>query len=138
MQHFNAAPSGILNVGRPVAKVTGRDISKLIPLKPLDFSVLLVLVEDEEYGYEIVKRIAAAEAGGIRLAPSNLYNVLDRMIESGLVEDRGRRSHDARPPRRYYGITALGREVLSAEAARLQELVRSATRLDLIVEHAGS
>ena len=56
----------------------------------------------------------------------------------GLVEDRGRRSQDDRPPRRYYGITALGRKVVSAEAARLQEVVRSAARLDLIPEHGRS
>ena len=118
--------------------MTGNDISKLLPLKPLDFSVLLVLAEDEEYGYQIVKRIAEADAGGISLAPSNLYNVLDRMIAAGLVEDRGRRSQDARPPRRYYGITALGRDVVSAEAGRLQELVRSAARLDLLLEHRRS
>ena len=109
-----------------------------LPLKPLDFSVLLVLVEQEEYGYQIVKRIAEVEAGEIHLAPSNLYNVLDRMLEAGLVEDRGRRSQDDRPPRRYYGITALGRKVVSAEAARLREVVRSAARLDLLPEHGRS
>ena len=109
-----------------------------LPLKPLDFSVLLVLVEHEEYGYQIVKRIAEVEVGEIRLAPSNLYNVLDRMIEAGLVEDRGRRSQDDRPPRRYYGITPLGRQVVSAEAARLREVVRLADRLDLIPERGRS
>ena len=113
-------------------------ISDHLPVKPLDFSVLLVLVEREEYGYQIVKRIAEVDAGEIRLAPSNLYNVLDRMIAAGLVEDRGRRTQDDRPPRRYYGITALGRQVVSAEAARLQALVRSAARLELIQEHVGS
>ena len=110
-------------------------VAEHLPLKPLDFSVLLVLVEDEEYGYQMVKRIAETRAGEIRLAPSNLYNVLDRMIEAGLVEDRGRRSQDDRPPRRYYGITALGRRVVSAEASRLQAVVRSAARLDLLPEH---
>ena len=102
------------------------------PMKPLDFSVLLVLAEGEEYGYQIVKRIAEARAGGIRLAPSNLYNVLDRMMGAGLVEDRGRRAQRDRPPRRYYGITALGRRAASAEAARLREVVRWAEGLDLI------
>ena len=55
------------------------------PLKPLDFSVLLVLAEREDYGYHIVQRIAEPDAGGVRLAPTNLYNVLDRMIAQGLV-----------------------------------------------------
>ena len=74
------------------------NVAEHLPLKPLDFSVLLVLVEDEEYGYRMVKRIAETRAGEIRLAPSNLYNVLDRMIDAGLVEDRGRRSPVFRRP----------------------------------------
>ncbi len=104
------------------------------PLKPLDFSVLLVLAEREDYGYQIVKRIADADAGGIRLAPSNLYNVLDRMIDAGLVEDLGQRPQEARPARRYYGITEHGRQVVSAEAQRLRAVVRFAVRLDLLRE----
>jgi DNA-binding PadR family transcriptional regulator len=104
------------------------------PLRPLDFSVLLVLAEHEDYGYQIVKRIAEADAGGITLAPSNLYSVLDRMIESGLVADMGKRAQDKRPARHYYGITALGREVVAVEARRLRAVVRSAARLDLIAD----
>ena len=110
------------------------DVSAHLPLKPLDFSVLLVLAERDEYGYRIVKRIADEDLGGIRLAPSNLYHVLSRMIDAGLVEDRGRRAHGDRPPRRYYGITALGRSVVAGEAARLKEVIRAAARLDLIGE----
>ena len=107
------------------------EAGKLLPVRPLDFSILLALAEREDYGYQIVQRIAEAETGGIRLAPSNLYSVLDRMIEAGLVEDRGKRSHGSRPPRRYYGITEFGREVLDAEAARLRTVLRSAQRLSL-------
>jgi DNA-binding PadR family transcriptional regulator len=103
-----------------------------LPLKPLDFGILLVLSKGEEYGYQIVKRVAEAGAGGVTLAPSNLYNVLERMIQAGLVEDRGRRAQEGRPPRRYYGITGLGRLVAAAEAARLREVLRYAGELDLI------
>jgi DNA-binding PadR family transcriptional regulator len=108
------------------------------PLRPLDFSVLLVLAEQEDYGYQIVKRIAKADAGGVRLAPSNLYNVLDRMMDAGLVQDLGQRTQEARPARRYYGITELGRAVVSAEAQRLEAVVRSAGRLDLLAERRGT
>ena len=66
------------------------------------------------------------------------YNVLDRMIEAGLLEDRGRRAQDDRPPRRYYGISALGREVVAAEATRLQAILRSAARLALLPEQIRS
>ena len=101
-----------------------------IPMKPLDFGILLALAQGEEYGYEIVKRIADPALGGIRLAPSNLYHVLDRMIEAGLVEARGRRKEGTRPARRYYGITTLGRRVMADEASRLQRVVRHALTVD--------
>lgn len=102
-------------------------------MKPLEFSVLLVLAEGAEYGYGIVKRIAEDRAGGIRLAPSNLYYVLDRMLSSGLVaEAKGEDDGSDGVRRRYYRITKLGRAVLREEARRLAELVRTAERLDLV------
>lgn len=102
-----------------------------LPLKPRDFAILLVLSDADEYGYEIVKRIAHPEYGGITLAPSNLYTVLDRMIDSALVEGRGRRKEGGRPARRYFGITVLGRRVLAAEAQRLRAVVRHTETIDV-------
>jgi DNA-binding PadR family transcriptional regulator len=101
-------------------------------MKPLEFSVLLALAEEDRYGYAIVKRIAQPEAGGIRLAPSNLYYVLDRMLASGLVEEAtstGEPEDLAR--RRYYRITSRGRAAFAREAKRLAELVRTAERLHM-------
>lgn len=110
-----------------------------LPLKALDFSVLLVLSEGDQYGYGLVKRIAGAEAGGIRLAPSNLYYVLDRMMTAGLVEEAaadGPGEEDDRR-RRWFRITVLGRRVLEAEAERLAAVVRTAERLRLVSGGGG-
>jgi DNA-binding PadR family transcriptional regulator len=108
------------------------------PLKPIEVSVLLVLAEREDYGYRIVKRIAAPDAGGIGLAPSNLYSVLDRMIDAGWVEDLGTRKEGTRPVRRYYGITTEGRQVVASEARRMRSMVDSAARLSLLPEAPGA
>lgn len=102
-----------------------------LPLKPLDLSVLLVLTQGPEYGYGIVKRIAESEVGGIRLAPSNLYYVLDRMMKAGLVEEAEDVDQGEGDRRRYYRITPLGQQVARAEADRLSEVVRTAERLRL-------
>ena len=102
-------------------------------MKPLEFSILLVLAEGPEYGYGIVKRIAEAGAGGIRLAPSNLYYVLDRMLGAGLVAEAAAPAERAGGAgRQYYGITAEGRRALAAEAARLARLVERAERLAVL------
>ena len=112
--------------------ITQERIETLLPLKPLELSVLLVLAEGPGYGYGIVQRIARAELGSIRLAPSNLYYVLDRMMGAGLVEETGSEEGGAEPiRRRYYGITRFGRAVAEAEAARLAGVLRTAERLRL-------
>ena len=107
------------------------DIDALLPLRPLEFSILIALSEEDRYGYDIVKRIAERSGGSVRLAPGNLYQVLDRMIEAGLIEMKRRRDR-ADERRRYYGITALGRRVARAEAGRLEELLRTARGLDVL------
>ena len=100
----------------------------LLPLTPLAFSILLALVEGDLHGYAIAKRIAARDAGAVRLAPGNLYGAIDRLIDSGLVT-RGRANPTGR---RQYSVTRLGRDVASLEAARLEALVRTARRLSLL------
>jgi PadR family transcriptional regulator PadR len=109
------------------------DITSCLPLKALELSVLVVLSEGEEYGYGIVRRIAEQEAGAIRLAPSNLYNVLDRMIDRGLVaRTEGLQPEGGRIPRKYYRITTRGRAVVRAELERLASLMAMAKRLELL------
>jgi DNA-binding PadR family transcriptional regulator len=113
------------------------ELQKHLPLRPLDFSLLLVLSEGDEYGYGLVKRIAEHEAGAIRLAPSNLYYVLDRMMNAGLVTELdGTEADEDGARRRWYRITALGRRVLAAEAKRLAAVVKTAERLRLVTERS--
>jgi DNA-binding PadR family transcriptional regulator len=64
--------------------------------------------------------------GKLRLWPATLYGTLKRLIDDGLIEESDTRPaqelDDAR--RRYYRLTRLGRRVLAAESARLEDLVR--------------
>lgn len=109
------------------------DPTELLPLKPLEFSILVALSEEERYGYALSKRLAEDALGAIALAPGNLYQVLDRMIERGLIEERDRTDpEDGR--RRWYGVTPWGRRVAAAEAARLRAVVRTADGLGLTGE----
>jgi DNA-binding PadR family transcriptional regulator len=96
-----------------------------LPLKTNWFHILLSLVEGEHHGYGIMQEVLERTGGKVRLWPATLYGSLKRLIEAGLIEESGERpreSDDAR--RRYYRLTRLGRRVLDAESARLQELVR--------------
>jgi DNA-binding PadR family transcriptional regulator len=104
------------------------DPDQLLPLRPVDLHVLLALSHRDRHGYGLVQDIAEESEGRLRLLPGNLYGVLSRLLRDGLVrekERRGARDQDDER-RRYYGITTLGRRVLSAELARMRELLRLA------------
>lgn len=104
--------------------MTLSDVSQHLPLSAVDFLVLLALIGRESYGYRIVKEIRERSEGRVDLLPGNLYSVLQRLERDGLIERSSRRAPaEGGPPRSYYRITPLGREVTSAEAARMKSLV---------------
>jgi DNA-binding PadR family transcriptional regulator len=107
------------------------EIDRLLPLKPLDFSILITLAEGEQYGYSLSARLAEQRSGAIRLPPSNLYHVLDRLIAAGLIRSTG--TDDAADGRRqYFAITPFGRRAAAAEARRLRHVLTTAEQLNLL------
>jgi DNA-binding PadR family transcriptional regulator len=84
------------------------------PLKPAELFVLVVLRSRPLHGYGIVQEVAARSQGRIRIRPGNLYRVLDRMLQRGLIETGHRGTGEDR--RTEYRITSLGRRVAQAEA----------------------
>ncbi|MBI1786271.1 MAG: helix-turn-helix transcriptional regulator [Acidobacteria bacterium] len=97
-----------------------------LPLKPHWLHVLLSLAGQEQHGYGIMQEVLERTGGKVRLWPATLYGTLKRLIEADLIEESNQRPSpeldDAR--RRYYRLTKLGRRVLAAESARLEDLVR--------------
>ena len=100
----------------------------LLPLKSIDFLVLLMLARGERHGYGVMQDVARHTDERVRLEAGSLYRTIRRLADSGLLEESARRPmaglDDER--RRYYRLTAFGRRVVSAEAARLRDLVRLA------------
>jgi DNA-binding PadR family transcriptional regulator len=112
-----------------IAMTGSARFDELLPLKPIDFHILLVLMDGDLHGYGIVKEIEDRSEGRIRLEPGNLYRYVRRLVDEGLVVPAARRdvpsdggaAGGAR--RRDYRVTPLGREVLRAEAMRMRSLV---------------
>ena len=98
--------------------------SDFLPLKPVDFLVLLALLREDRHGYGIVQDIDAESGGRVRLVPGNLYTILRRLLGRELIAESERRLVSGRDDvrRRYYALTDLGRRVLKAESERLREL----------------
>ena len=102
------------------------DPTVYLPLKTNWFHILLCLADQEQHGYGIMQEVLERTSGKVRLWPATLYGTLKRLIEEGLIEESDERPaaelDDAR--RRYYKLTRLGRRVLDAESARLEDLVK--------------
>jgi DNA-binding PadR family transcriptional regulator len=116
-----------------------RTIDDRLPLRPVEFHILLSLAAGERHGYGIILDI---EERGDAPVPDvgTMYRALARMVESGFIEAAARRpAPDARDERRnYYRITEAGRRVASAEAQRLETLTRAARIGGLLPKAAKS
>jgi DNA-binding PadR family transcriptional regulator len=105
-----------------------------LPLPVSEFEILLALADGERHGYSIMTEVAERTGGSVRLGPGTLYGSIKRMLANGLIDEHSprRRDPDDDGRRRYYRLTTLGRAVASAEAARLEALVRHARRKRLL------
>ena len=88
----------------------------------------MALADEDRHGYAIIQEVLARTNGEVRLSPGTLYRSIQRMLDDDLIVE----IHERPAPdmdderRRYYRITAFGRDVARAEVRRLSELVRLA------------
>lgn len=106
----------------------------LLPLHPLEFRILLALVDAPSHGYRIVQEIEAVE-GRERIWPANLYRRMRNLLAKGLIEETAPPHDEEGDARRtYVRLSALGRKVAKAEARRLAGLVADARARRLLPE----
>jgi len=94
-----------------------------LPLSVPVFHILLSLADRDLHGYGIIQDVAQRTDGDVRLTASTLYAALKRMLDAGMIDEvddprRGPDGDDER--RRYYRMTAYGREIAQLEATRLE------------------
>lgn len=106
-------------------------VEELLPLHPLDFRILLSLLDGTSYGTRIVEHVEAREGGRRKLYPANLYRRIRGLLADGVIEEAPAPA-GADPRRTYVRLTELGRAAAAAEAERLRELVVDAARHELI------
>lgn len=113
---------------------TEEGVTGLLPLRPVEFYILLALSEGETHGYGIVRATEQRSGGDVRLDTGTLYRALFRLRQTGLVAEADRRAAEdlGGRRRRYYRLTDAGRTVAKAEARRLAGLVRDATLAQLL------
>jgi DNA-binding PadR family transcriptional regulator len=98
-----------------------------VPLRRVEFHILLSLAGGERHGYGIIQDI---QARGETSVPDvgTMYRALARMVDAGLIAAVERRTaSDAADERRnYYRITEPGLRVATEEARQLGALMRAA------------
>lgn len=94
------------------------------------YQILVSLLSGEKHGYGIMLTVETLTDGKVKLGPGTLYGAIKRLIEQGWIEESGERPDpsidDQR--RRYYRITASGKQVTSDETKRLRHVVGYATQ----------
>jgi DNA-binding PadR family transcriptional regulator len=118
-----------------VMTATDRDrIDVHLPLRPVEFHILLSLAGGARHGYGIIQDI---EARDVATTPDvgTMYRALARMVEQRLIEAAA--STDPADDRRnYYRITTRGLRVAKAEARRLEALAHAARISGLLEKKA--
>lgn len=114
----------------------GADVSEFLPLKPARDLTLLLLAQEPDCGIALLERLEQRSRGRIRLNAGSLYRLIGQLVDGGLVEPLEEVANPAGvgAPRKLYGVTALGRKVLRAEAGRQREVLEMARSLDLAEE----
>jgi len=103
------------------------------PLTPAMFHVLLALAGDDLHGYAILKEVELRTGGKVRLSTGTLYGIIKRLLSDGLiVELRSRPAETDDERRRYYRLTPQGRQVATAEAERMDEILSIARSRNLL------
>jgi DNA-binding PadR family transcriptional regulator len=88
-----------------------------LPLSPAVFHILLALAEADSHGYAIMRDVENRTGGLVRIGS------IKWLAEDRLIEEVASRRSEADDRRRSYRLTAAGRALLKAEAARLESAV---------------
>jgi DNA-binding PadR family transcriptional regulator len=102
------------------------NLTDFLPLSPATFYILLALSDEDRHGYGIMQEVARQSEGRYKLGPGTFYDNLEKLIAHGVVKEVPRKSANDDPRRRYYRMTGFGRNLLLAEIARLDSIVREA------------
>ena len=97
--------------------------------------LVLSLLEDQpRHGYDVSKLIQMRSGGTLRFHVTSLYPLLHRLEKQGWIEGRWVEKPEQRR-RRYYSLTAKGRQVLRSKQKGWRDFVAAISRITGI-EHA--
>jgi transcriptional regulator len=93
--------------------------------------ILAILEDGHRHGYEIARQIEVRSRGTISFHVASLYPILYRLEARELIEGRWVEKAGERR-RRFYRLTAAGRDVLKRQRSFWKEFVRALDRVAAI------
>ena len=97
--------------------------------------ILLALADGPLHGYGIKQKVEERTHGEVRLGSGTLYEAVHRLLAAGDIAEVDAPPDEpvsGGPPRRWYVLTGQGREALSRELRRMEEVLRYARGRDLL------
>ncbi len=91
-----------------------------------ELAILAVIAREETYGYRIVETLQGLD--GLSLSESTVYPVLTRLARNGVILVRTEASPSG-PTRRYYRLSASGRQRLRDLSESVRAVLGSLTTL---------
>lgn len=84
--------------------------------------ILSILLQGENYGYEIIRKVKDLSGGTLEWSEPMLYPVLHRLERNNHIKAQWRILENGRK-RKYYSITTSGRELLSEKQSEWTEMI---------------
>lgn len=99
------------------------DYKPPIRMTPSFFFLMLSLTEGRRHGHAMARDVEERSGGSVKLGPGSLYWSLGRLAQVGLIDEAEAPEGETDERRRFYVLTAAGREVLARETATLERIV---------------
>lgn len=95
----------------------------------LDMLILRLLECGPKYGYQMISELREKSGGAFSLKEGTLYPVLYRLEENRYVESYWQEMSGKQVPRKYYRITAAGRDALKKITASWDKISDGINRI---------
>src|SRR5688572_11447231 len=109
---------------KPISRILDRELKK----GSAELLILSLVETRPRHGYEISKLIEQRSHGTVRFNVASLYPLLYRLEKRGWIQGRWVEKAGQRR-RRYYRLTAAGKQVLKAQRETWREFVAAIGRI---------
>jgi len=103
-------------------------ISKALIAASTKPMILSILLNGENYGYQIIQSVKGISGGQLEWSDGMLYPVLHRLEKDRFIRSQWKISEEGRR-RKYYSITNLGRKELEADMAQWNSVHAALSKL---------